>query len=59
MVKSRCGWEGHNVNLRRKIDQQVFGRYNSAEVDAQTTSPAKVSTNIKNIKLLREAYHRH
>jgi hypothetical protein len=35
----------------------VFGLYGFAKADAQTTLPAKVPANIKNIELLREAYH--
>jgi hypothetical protein len=52
-----CGCEGHDANLRRKIDQQVFGLYGFAKADAQTTLPAKVPANIRKIQLLREAYH--
>jgi hypothetical protein len=36
---------------------RVFGRYGFAKADAQPTLPAKVPANIRNIKLLREAYH--
>ena len=43
--------------LRRRIDPQVFGLYGFAKADAQTTLSAKVPANIKNIQLLREAYH--
>jgi len=36
----------------------LFGLYGYAKADAQTTLPtAKVPANVKNIKLLREAYH--
>jgi hypothetical protein len=36
----------------------VFGLYGYAKADAQTTFPTdQVPANIKNIKLLREAYH--
>ncbi len=53
-----CGWEGHDANLWRKIDPQVFGLYGFAKADAQTTLPTdKVPANIKNIQVLREAYH--
>ena len=35
---------------------KVFGLYGFAKADAQTTLPAKVPANMKNIQLLREAY---
>jgi hypothetical protein len=60
IVQNLCGWEGHDANLWRQLDPQVFGLYGYAKADAQTTLPAKVPANIKNIKnikLLREAYH--
>ena len=57
IVQNLCGREGHDANLWRKIDPQVFGLYGFAKADAQTTLPAKVPANIKNIQLLREAYH--
>ncbi len=58
IVQNLCGWEGHDANLWRKVDTQVFGLYGFAKADAQTTLPTdKVPANIKNIKLLREAYH--
>jgi hypothetical protein len=54
------GWEGHDANLWRQIDPQVFVRYGFAKSDAQTTLPAKVGRRtIKNIQLLREVYHSH
>jgi len=54
----RTGWEGDDANLRRQIDPQVFGLYGFAKADAQTTLPTnEVPANIKNIKLLGEAYH--
>ena len=46
------------THLRRKIVPQGFGLYGFAKADAQTTLPTdKVPANIKNIKLLCEAYH--
>jgi uncharacterized lipoprotein YddW (UPF0748 family) len=58
IVQNLCGWEGHDANLWRKIDNRVFGLYGFAKADAQTTLPTdKVPANIKNINLLREAYH--
>ena len=58
IVQNLCGWEGHDANLWRKIDPQVFGLYGFAKAGAQTTLPTdKVPANMKNIKLLREAYH--
>ena len=58
IVQNLCGWEGHDANLWRQIDTQVFGLYGFAKADAQTTLPAKVPAHIKNIQLLRKAYHR-
>ena len=58
IVQNLCGWEGHDANLWRQIDTQVFGLYGYAKADAETTLPTdRVPANIKNIKLLREAYH--
>ena len=37
--------------------RSLFGLYGFAKADAPTTLPAKVPANIKNIQLLREAYH--
>ncbi len=36
---------------------RVNGLYGYAKADAQTPLPAKAPANIKNIQLLREAYH--
>ena len=57
IVQNLCGWEGHDANLWRQIVPQVFNLYGFAQADARTTLPAKVPANIKNINLLREAYH--
>jgi len=56
ITQNLCGWEGHDASLWRKIGPQVFGLCGFAKADAQTTLPAKVPPNIKNIKLLQEAY---
>lgn len=37
IVQKLCGWEGHNANLWRQIDTQVFGLYGFAKADPQTT----------------------
>ena len=62
--KDACRYEqtrssqGHDANLWRKIDPELFGRYGIPKADAQTTLPTdQVPANIKNTKLLREAYH--
>ena len=56
IVQNLWGGEGHDANLWRKIDPQVFGLYGFAKADAQTTLPTdRVPANMKNIKLLREA----
>jgi hypothetical protein len=58
IVQNLCGWEGHDANLWRQLAPQVFGLYGFAKADAQTTLPTdNVPANIKNIQLLREAYH--
>jgi len=58
IVQNLCGWTGHDANLWRKINTEVFGLYGFAKADARTTLPTdKVPANIKNIQLLREAYH--
>ncbi len=44
-------------SARKRPLPGVFGLYDFAKTDAQTTLPAKIPANIKNIKLLREAYH--
>jgi hypothetical protein len=54
-----CGRESHDANFWRQIDPQVFGLYGYAKADAQKTLPTdKVPANIRNIQLMREAYHR-
>jgi len=58
IIQNLCGWEGHDAQIWRKIDTKVFGLYGYAKADGTTTLPtAKVSANIKNIEILREAYH--
>ncbi len=58
IVQNLCGWEGHDANLWKSIDTRRFGLYGFAKADPQTTLPTdKVPVNIKNIRLLREAYH--
>ena len=58
IVQNLCGWEGHDANLWRQIDPQVFGLDGFAKALAPPTLPAKVPANIKNINLLRGAYLR-
>ena len=55
IVQNLCGWEGHDANLWRQLDPQVFGLYGFAKAEAQTTLPAKDLANVKIVKLLREA----
>ena len=58
IVQNLCGREGHDANLWRQLDPQVFGLDGFAKADAQTTLPTdKLPAKIKNINLLREAYH--
>ena len=46
------------IAMRETYGDHVFGLYGFAKADAQTTLPTdKVPANIKNIELLREAYH--
>ncbi|NOS69010.1 MAG: hypothetical protein HOP33_03685 [Verrucomicrobia bacterium] len=49
IVQNLCGWEDQDTNLWRKIDPQVFALHGFAIGDAQTTLPARVAANIKNI----------
>jgi hypothetical protein len=58
IVQNLCGWAGHDADLWRKIDTNVYGLYGFAQADAKTTMPSEaVESNIRNIRKLREAYH--
>jgi hypothetical protein len=58
VVQNLCGWERHDANLWRSIDTKKVGLYGFAKADAATTLPTEnVPANIRNIQLLREAYH--
>ena len=58
IIQNLCGWGNHDANLWRKIDTKVFGLYGFAKADPATTLPTeKVPVNIKNIQIIREAYH--
>jgi len=58
IVQNLCGWEGHDASAWKKIDPKQFGLYGFAKADEKTTLPdAEVKANIKNIEILREAYH--
>jgi hypothetical protein len=49
------GTIGHSA--QKRAIPRVFGLCGFAKADAEKTLPAKVPANIKNIQLLREAYH--
>ncbi|MEN6495189.1 MAG: hypothetical protein ABFD16_12990 [Thermoguttaceae bacterium] len=58
IVQNLCGWKGHDATMWKKLDTSVFGLYGFAKADPQTTLPSKEQAwNIKNIEILREAYH--
>jgi hypothetical protein len=58
IVQNLCGWEGHDASAWKRIDPSKFGFYGFAKADEKTTLPdAGVPANIKNIEILREAYH--
>ncbi len=58
IVQNLCGWEGHDASAWKKIDPEQFGLYGFAKADEKTTLPdAEAKANVKNIEVLREAYH--
>lgn len=58
IVQNLCGWEGHDASAWKKIDPRRFGFYGYAKADETTTLPdPAVPTNIRNIDILRQAYH--
>jgi len=58
IVQNLCGWQGHDASMWRKIDRTKFGFYGFARADEQTTLPStKLEWNVKNIEVLRQAYH--
>jgi hypothetical protein len=58
IVQNLCGWQGHDASMWRKIDRTKFGFYGFARADEQTTLPnTKLEWNVKNIEILRQAYH--
>lgn len=59
IVQNLCGWQGHDANVWKKLDHKTTGFYGYAKADAETTFPSKKNEgNIKNIEILREAYHK-
>jgi len=59
IVQNLCGWGDHDASVWKRIDPARFGFYGFAKADEATTLPdERVERNIKNIVILREAYHR-
>ena len=58
IVQDLCGWKDHDATIWKKLDTKTLGLYGFAQADSTTTLPSKESPwNIKNIEILREAYH--
>jgi hypothetical protein len=59
IVQNLCGWKDHDATVWKKIDPAKFGFYGFAKADPVTTlASAEIPENIKNIEILRDAYHR-
>jgi hypothetical protein len=59
IVQNLCGWGDHDASVWKQVDPARFGFYGFAKADEATTLPdERVERNIKNIAILREAYHR-
>lgn len=58
IVQNLCGWGDHDASAWEKVDVSRFGLYGFAKADEKTTLPdAGVPANIRNIEILRKAYH--
>ena len=58
IIQNLCGWKGHDASVWKNIDADKFGFYGFAKADPVTTMPDhEIPENIKNIEILREAYH--
>jgi len=58
IIQNLCGWKDHDATAWKKLDLRTFGLYGYAKADPTTTLPSEeVPWNVKNIEILREAYH--
>jgi hypothetical protein len=58
IVQNLCGWKDHDASAWKTIDPKRYGFYGFAQADVITTLPSKAEAwNVKNIEILREAYH--
>ncbi len=58
IVQNLCGWKGHDASMWRKLDRTKFGFYGYARADAKTTMvDMRLEHNVRNIEILRQAYH--
>jgi len=58
IIQNLCGWKDHDAAVWKKLDPKTFGFYGYAKADPTTTLPSEeVPWNVKNIEILREAYH--
>ncbi len=59
IVQNLCGWADHDAGVWQSVDTGAFGLYGFAQADPTTTMPsAAVPANLKNIEIIRTAYHR-
>ncbi len=58
IVQNLCGWGDHDASSWKSVDSRRYGLYGFAKADETTTLPDRsVAANIKNIEILRGAYH--
>ncbi|MCC6579190.1 MAG: hypothetical protein IT440_02025 [Phycisphaeraceae bacterium] len=57
IIQNLCGWPGHDANMWRTIDRKKYGLYGFAQAHPLTCLPADHGSNLKNIEIIRQAYH--
>lgn len=58
ILQNLCGWKDHDALMWKKIAPMALGFYGFAKADEKTTLPdPTIEVNVKNIEILREAYH--
>ncbi|MBN1290825.1 MAG: hypothetical protein JXB48_03220 [Candidatus Latescibacteria bacterium] len=58
IIQNLCGWKDHDASVWKNIDPDEYGFYGFAKADPVTTMPSsEIPENIKNIEILRDAYH--
>ncbi|MCC6579183.1 MAG: hypothetical protein IT440_01990 [Phycisphaeraceae bacterium] len=57
IIQNLCGWATHDANMWRNIDTQRYGLYGFAQAHPLTCMPADQHANLRNIEIVREAYH--